>query len=136
MNRIIKHAAAVLLAACSIGALSATTASAQDGGTVYSVANLNHCHGQMNTVSMPNRQVQLAVSADDVAGTAVTCTAQLYTYQAGATGPVVTATNGTSVQGDWADDNGTYKYVCVSEMDINLATAQPSGSYAGCTIMY
>jgi hypothetical protein len=141
INRIVKRAAVLAAAACSLGALSmpvATTASAapQATGTVYTVPNLNLCHGQMNTNWVGTRDVQLAVSADSPTNVSVTCTAQLYTYQSGPTGPSYTVTNGGSAQGDWIDDNGSYKYVCVSEMDVSLTSDQLTGNYAGCSIMY
>ncbi|MFB7619197.1 hypothetical protein [Kitasatospora sp. NPDC056181] len=117
---------------------TAATQTPQASGTVYTVPNLNYCHGQMNTVWQPTRQVQLAMNADTPTGVAVTCTAQLYTYQTGPTGPSYTITNGASAQGDWTDDKtaGSYKYVCVSEMDISLTSNRPVGNYVGCSTMY
>ncbi|MBB4928109.1 hypothetical protein [Kitasatospora kifunensis] len=147
MNRVIKSAA-VLAAACSLGLLgvsSAGAATAPTGQNVYSVPNLNNCHGWLNTNWSPARQAQVVVSADDPAGVAVTCTAQLYSFsdaqgspQGASVGQAYTVTNGAGATGAWVDDNtaNVFKYVCVSEIDVNLTTYSVAGSYAGCSSMY
>ncbi|WBP91362.1 hypothetical protein [Kitasatospora cathayae] len=141
MNRTVKRAA-VLAAACSLGLLGVSSASADvtppTGQNVYGVPNLNYCHGWLNTNWSPVREAQAVVGADTPTGVAVTCTAQLYDFQAGPTGQTYTVTNGGYAAGGWVNDNtgGDYKYVCVSEMDVYLATHAVSGNYAGCSSMY
>ncbi|WP_035803870.1 hypothetical protein [Kitasatospora mediocidica] len=150
INRIVKRTAVLAAAAAfSLGALAVSSATAAPQGAqtaqtaqapdnVYPVPNLNYCHAVMNTDWQPTRQVQVAVNADNPTGVAVTCTAQLYTYQTGPTGPSYTVANGAGAQGGWVADStaGSYNYVCVSEMDINLASNHLAASYAGCGLLY
>ncbi|MCX4746334.1 hypothetical protein OG455_12485 [Kitasatospora sp. NBC_01287] len=43
-----------------------------------------------------------------------------------------------SAQGGWVADStaGSHNYVCVSEMDINLASNHLAAGYAGCSLLY